>query len=92
MKIKSVIVASMMMPAVAMAWPWSTDMMNQPNIKPQEGAMLDFPERSIPIAGMPTQIADREASRKIKNPVQATAESVNTGRTLFKIYCAACHG
>jgi len=92
MKIKSVIAASMMMPAVAMAWPWSTDMMNQPNIKPQEGTMLDFPERSIPVGGMPTQVADREASRNINNPVQATAESVNTGRTLFKIYCAACHG
>ena len=92
MRIKSVIAASMMMPAVAMAWPWSTDMMNQPSIKPQEGAMLDFPERSIPVGGMPTQVADREASRDIVNPVKATAESVDTGRTLFKIYCAACHG
>jgi len=92
MRIKSVIAASMMMPAVAMAWPWSTDMMNQPSIKPQEGVMLDFPERSIPVGGMPTQVADREASRDIENPVRATAESIDTGRTLFKIYCAACHG
>ncbi len=92
MKIKSVIVASMMMPAVAMAWPWSTDMMNQPSIKPQEGTMLDFPERSIPVGGMPTQVADREATREMANPVQASAESIDTGRTLFKIYCAACHG
>ncbi len=92
MRIKSVIAASMMMPAVAMAWPWSTDMMNQPSIKPQEGVMFDFPERSIPVGGMPTQVADREASRDIANPFKASAESVNTGRTLFKIYCAACHG
>jgi len=92
MRIKSVIAASMMMPAVALAWPWSTDMMNQPNIKPQEGTMLDFPERSIPVGGMPTQIADREASRNLTNPIKVTPDSLKKGRDLFRIYCAACHG
>lgn len=92
MKIKSVIAASMMMPAVAMAWPWSTDMMNQPSIKPQEGAMIDFPERSIPVGGIPTQIANREAARELVNPIKVTAESLKKGRQLFRIYCAACHG
>ncbi len=92
MRIKSVIAASMMMPAVALAWPWSTDMMNQPNIKPQEGTMLDFPERSIPVGGMPTQIADREASRNLANPIKVTPDSLKKGRDLFRIYCAACHG
>jgi len=92
MKFKSVVAASMMMPAVALAWPWSTDMMNQPNIKPQEGTMLDFPERSIPVGGIPTQVADREASRDLVNPVEATADSINMGRNLYKVYCAACHG
>jgi len=92
MKFKSVIAASMMMPAVALAWPWSTDMMNQPNIKPQEGTMLDFPERSIPVGGIPTQVADREASRDLVNPVEATGDSIDMGRNLYKVYCAACHG
>ena len=92
MRIKSVIAASMMMPAVALAWPWSTDMMNQPNIKPQEGTMLDFPERSIPVGGMPTQVANREAAKNLVNPIKATPESLKKGRDLFIIYCAACHG
>lgn len=93
MRLKSVIAAAaLMMPAAAMAWPWSTDMMNQPNIKPQEGKMVDFPERSIPVGGIPTQVADREAAKPLKSPIEPTAESLAKGKTLFKIYCAACHG
>lgn len=92
MKFKSVIVGALMTPAVALAWPWSTDMMNQPSIKPQEGTMTPFAERSIPVTGIPTKVASREETREMANPVEATPESVNKGRDLFKIYCAACHG
>jgi mono/diheme cytochrome c family protein len=31
-------------------------------------------------------------ARKIKNPVPATAASVNAGRASFDTYCALCHG
>ena len=31
-------------------------------------------------------------ARKIKNPVPATAASVNAGRATFDTYCALCHG
>lgn len=93
MRLKSVIAAAaLMMPAAVMAWPWSTDMMNQPSIKPQEGKMVDFPERSIPVGGIPTQVANREAAKPMKSPIEPTTESIAEGRTLFKIYCAACHG
>lgn len=33
-----------------------------------------------------------EASEKLHNPVQPTAESVENGKHLFQIYCALCHG
>lgn len=92
MKFKSVVGAALMLPAVAMAWPWSTDMMNQPNIKPQEGTMIPFPERSIPVSGIPTKVANREEAKSLVNPIKPTAESLKKGRNLFKIYCAACHG
>ena len=92
MRVKALVAGAMMMPAVALAWPWSTDMMNQPNIKPQEGVMIDFPERSIPVGGIPTTVADREATRNMVNPVKATSESLKKGRDLYRIYCAACHG
>jgi mono/diheme cytochrome c family protein len=92
MRFKSVIAGALMTPAVALAWPWSTDMMNQPSIKPQEGTMVPFPERSIPVTGIPTKVANREEAKPMVSPIAATPESINTGRTLFKIYCAACHG
>ena len=87
-----VILLILVMPSVAFAWPWSQDMMNQPSIKPQEGVMTPFPKRSVPIMGIPTKVANREEARNLVNPVKATTESISKGRTLFRIYCSACHG
>ena len=92
MKFRGLIAGAMLAPSVALAWPWSTDMMNQPSIKPQEGVMTPFPERSVPVQGIPTTLANREETRDLKNPVAATPESIKQGRQLYKIYCAACHG
>lgn len=93
MRLKSVIAAAaLMVPTAALAWPWSTDMMNQPSIKPQEPPIINFPERSIPVSGIPTQVADREEAKPMKSPIKPTAESLAKGRTLYQIYCAACHG
>lgn len=86
------VLAVLAVPTTAMAWPWSQDMMNQPSIKPQEGPMTPFPKRSVPVTGIPTKVASREEARDMANPVNATEESVKKGRTLFRIYCSACHG
>ena len=82
----------LLLPATVLAWPWSTDMMNQPSIKPQEGEMRPFPSRSIPVMGIPTKIANREEAQNLKNPIALSDASVKKGRRLFRIYCAACHG
>ena len=92
MRLKPIFVAALLLPSVAFAWPWSTDMMNQPSIKPQEGVMTPFPKRSVPVAGLPTTVANREETRDMVNPIEATADSVSQGRTMYKIYCAVCHG
>ncbi|MBL4747651.1 MAG: cytochrome c [Magnetovibrio sp.] len=76
----------------AMAFPWSTDMMNQPSIKPQE-QIKPFPKHSVPVGGIPSmEWADRDATEKLVNPFPPTAKSLEKGKMLFKIYCAACHG
>jgi mono/diheme cytochrome c family protein len=79
-------------PSVAYAWPWSTDMMNQPSLKPQEGTPKVFPKRSEPIRGTTVRVADRDAADKMPNPVPATPQSVKLGGQLFGIYCTPCHG
>jgi len=91
-KAKILIIAASMAPAVALAWPWSTDMMDQPSIKPQEGNPALFPKRSIPVGGLPTKVANREEATNLKNPVAVSAASIKKGRDLFQIICAACHG
>jgi len=91
MRLKLIILAALF-PTVVMAWPWSTDMMDQPSIKPQEGTMVPFPKRSIPVQGIPTVVANRDEAKALKNPFSVTVASLKTGKTLFKVYCAACHG
>lgn len=86
------LLAAMLVPTAAFAWPWSQDMMNQPSIKPQEGVMAPFPHRSIPTQGIPTTVANRDEAKGLINPVPLTEASLKTGKTLFRIYCAACHG
>lgn len=76
----------------AMAWPWSTDMVNQPSIKPQEQTR-PFPSRSVPVTGIPSaEWESRDDTEDLANPIAPSAESLKQGRTLFRIYCAACHG
>lgn len=81
-----------LMPMQAFAWPWSQDMMDQPSIKPQEGVPFAFPARSVPVTGIPTKVANREAADSLTNPIPVSEASLKTGKNLFKIYCAACHG
>jgi len=88
----NILAALLAIPSVALAWPWSQDMMNQPSIKPQEGVMTPFPKRSVPVMGIPTKVANREEARDLVNPIAVTAASLKKGRNLFIIYCSACHG
>jgi len=92
------LVAAMVFPAAAWAWPWSTDMANQPSIKPQEPLseheikMEPFPKRSVPVDGIPTTVANRDEAKDLQNPTPVSDASLKRGRTLFRIYCSACHG
>lgn len=79
-------------PSGASAWPWSNDMMNQSSLKPQE-RITPFPVRSVPVSGIPSaQWEDRDATENLPNPHPPTPKSLKTGKVLFQIYCAACHG
>lgn len=98
MKRLSFAIALLLVPAMAHAWPWNHDMMNQISIKPQESVsdahpgMKAFPSRSVPVPGTTVYVKDMEAATKMNNPVPVSAKSVDTGGRLFAIYCALCHG
>ena len=64
-----ILLTILLLPSVVVAWPWSQDMMNQPSIKPQEGEMYPFPKRSVPVFGIPTKVANRDAAKELKNPI-----------------------
>jgi len=86
------IIIFMLLPSLALAWPWSRDMMNQPSIKPQEGPMTPFPENSVPVGGYPTSTRDALSSFRLANPVKADTASLRRGKQLYTIYCVPCHG
>lgn len=81
-----------LLPAVALAWPWTRDMMNQPSIKPQEGVMVPVPSRSVPVGGYPTPVRDRLSAYRLANPVAVTSASTARGHQFFTIFCVPCHG
>jgi len=98
---KSLVIALLLAPTLAHAWPWSMDMVNQISIKPQESVdpanpgMNPFPKRSVPVPGTATssiEVKDKDAAFKLVNPVKADAKSVDMGQRLFTIYCVPCHG
>jgi mono/diheme cytochrome c family protein len=92
MRLLKGVLLGLLIPSAAFAWPWSQDMMNQPSIKPQEGPMTQFPLRSVPVTGLPTKIHNRDEAKGLKNPTPPSKESIDNGRTLFRVYCSACHG
>lgn len=94
---KGLAAALLLTPTLALAWPWSQDMMNQPSVKPGEledkrDDIRPMPVRSIPVGGVATKVANRDEAKGLANPIPVSDGSLKKGRTLFRIYCAACHG
>lgn len=61
--------------------------------------MRAFFLRAIPIGILPAFLTGivvmaqgNPEGAKIKNPVAATAESIDAGKQVFRRYCASCHG
>ncbi len=77
----------------AFGWPWSTDMMYQPSIKPYEEP-LPYPDLSVTNKGIRVDpIVPREVFEEMTvNPVIPDDASMEKAAMLFKNFCAPCHG
>lgn len=64
-----------------------TNMADQLSIAPQMGPRLAAPAQAVPVQG-PTLIDGQPATE----PVAASADSLQRGKTLFDTNCALCHG
>lgn len=83
---------ALLAPAPANAWSLWTEMIHQISIKPQANPM-PFPKRSVPVPGTATmRVQDQDSAAAFTNPIRPTAESINTGKQMFMIYCTPCHG
>ena len=86
--------------AVAWAFPWDKDMVDQPSAKPQESE-APMESGGVPLKGgetMPAPTTEagmfeaKDAAVLLQNPIPATPESVVLGEYLFQINCLVCHG
>lgn len=100
MRLRSAVVACLV-PAFAVALPWSRDMVDQPAVKAQE-APVERPRATVPAAGKdpaptPASKADvaifrLEAARELDNPQAADEESLARGKLVYETHCLTCHG
>ncbi len=72
---------------------WQNDMFRTQRLMPGE-KVYSMPKGSLPRNGGEVYYspAEREAAGARRNPVLATADSINRGAALFAIYCTPCHG
>ncbi len=75
----------------AFAWPWNTDMYDQPAVQPQTEVRMPA-KGVVPVPGREKPMTREEASKTLKNPVVPDASSLRKGKALFDTYCVPCHG
>ncbi|MBI2361730.1 MAG: cytochrome c [Deltaproteobacteria bacterium] len=69
----------------------TTNMGDQPSIKPQEHP-FEPPPASVPLGKWEKTLSREEAGKVLRNPVPPTLASLQSGQRLYEVYCALCHG
>lgn len=70
---------------------FSTDMGDQPSLKPQERP-LEPPPASVPLGKWERALSREEAGKVLRNPMPPTLASLQNGQRLYEVYCTLCHG
>ena len=70
--------------------PWSTDMWDQPSIKPYEEAR-EYPKDSVFVNDNSAEMS-REEYEAIETGPNNGKESISKGKILYETYCYSCHG
>ena len=73
-------------------FPWSIDMYRGPEIQPLAEAPRVTPADTIPVHGGEPPMSLEQATLKMHNPMQPTAQNIVAGREQFATSCAPCHG
>jgi mono/diheme cytochrome c family protein len=79
-------------PVPGICFPWSIDMYRGPEIQPYAKAPRVTPADTIPVHGGEPPMSLEQATIKMHNPLESTAENLAKGKDQFATYCAPCHG
>ena len=80
-----------LVPSIALALPWDTDLNSQQSFKPSEFARAPV-VGTVPLGSKPFTMTLEEAEAKLQNPVAFTLSSVWRGQRLWNSNCYTCHG
>ena len=69
----------------------TTNMGDQPSIKPQEHPLEPAPG-SVPLGKWERALNREEAGKVLRNSVSPTLASLQNGQRLYEVYCTLCHG
>lgn len=85
-----VVLLALLVVEVLWAWPWSRDMVLQIFLHPQQQVFAP-PAGSVAVGREP-RLARDMATRQLRNPLPASADTRERGRQLYQTYCLVCHG
>lgn len=83
---------------------WFDQMKNEPAVQTLEERPIAPPDGVIPAGGTPTRLLDDDPMlaagtpmyapqvHDLRNPIEATPESIARGKHEYETYCAVCHG
>ncbi|MCB9678383.1 MAG: cytochrome c [Alphaproteobacteria bacterium] len=84
---------------VAFGLPWDIDMADAQTVKAYEREMTPLPEGVVAQANELSPNAYRQnwvlgtpEGNALTNPVEKNEQSLATGKKMFQVYCAPCHG
>ena len=64
----------------------------QPHMKAYQAVMPPTPAGAVPVSDPLPSPLTPESAAAMTNPLSATAENAERGRTYYGYYCVACHG
>jgi cytochrome c553 len=79
-------------PTPAHCFPWSIDMYRGPEVQPLAEAPRVTPADTLPVHGGEPPMSLEQATIKMHNPLQPSAQNLASGHQQFDTYCAPCHG
>lgn len=67
-------------------------MKNQPHLRAYDAKMPHLPAGAVPVKDARLPLPTTQQAASLRNPLPATPDNIQRGRTYYQYYCIFCHG